>query len=446
MVLLTWRGIYKKWRWSILTNSMYGMSTYYNIMSRNNSFIPSVNNSTKSFLNSMQNVLTNKLNGSTYDKQFQASVSSYLTNLDSEANILKASLSSLSSSNYNSSFNKKATTFSDSSAVSGVATTRADTASYTLKITQLATSQINTGTALNSSAKSLNQGLNTLSIKVGNSDSKNISYNILDSDTNNSALTKMAKAINMAKTGVTASVIEDSKSGTSHISLKAENTGTKNTFTIKDVIGNGVSTSGSDNGTEVAKDANYSVDGKAYTSQSNVNTIDKGKVTLSFSKAESKDIKVNVGTDTSSIKTDIKKFVTAYNDMMDTANTNTSAFKGAQYLSSEFSNVVKTNKSTLNSMGITMNSDNTISLDEKKLDQSLKSNVNKVKDVFGGYGGIADKLTVKANDIMSSPQKYTKTVDFANDLNNDYYNYMTSTNMVPYAQNMNTGILFSNMA
>lgn len=131
---------------------------------------------------------------------------------------------------------------------------------------------------MNSSDNSaISSGLNTIALKVG-ANTKNISFTIDNNDTNQSSLKKMASAINFAKTGVTASVSTDTKTGTSFLKMTSDKTGTENIFSISDVNGNAATASGASSITTQAQNAEYTLDGKQYTSQSNTISTDNGKV------------------------------------------------------------------------------------------------------------------------------------------------------------------------
>ncbi len=421
----------------ILTTSIYGVSNYYNSISSlyKNYPLNTINN-----LSSTNS--TNKLSTQSLSKNLYSSTSSYLTSLQSNmSNLTSASKPLLNS---NASFSKKTVTSSDSTSVSGTATSTSTLGANTINITQLATEQNNIGNKLNSTEKSSNQGLNTFSLKVGDSAAKSISYTVSGTDTNKSALEKMASSINSSKSGVTANVVSDSKSGTSYINLLSDKTGTNSSFSLEDISGSAVATSGTNLTKTESKNAEYTLDGKQATSQSNTIAIDNNKTKITLTKASGKDVTLTTSADTSSIKDDIKNLLANYNKVINFAETNVSSFSGAQTIEKDISSIMTSRRSSLASMGITINNDKTVSIDDKKLDKSLKENLTRVKDVFSGNYGVAQNLNNKASTIAASPLKYTKPTDFTSVFSN-FYNYLTPSNSLVSGQNMYTGTLLDSL-
>lgn len=420
----------------MMANTISGLTNYYStFMSPVSSY--QVNPVT----NLMYSSIVSKAYSQTFAKKAQGSMSSYLTGLSSKVNDLKNSAKPFTTRGMDASFDKKSVSASDSSAVTGTAASNADNTSYILNISKLATAQVNSGAKLNSNDKSaMASGTNTISLKVGNNEAKNISFTIDENDTNKLSLEKMAKAINYVKTGVSASVVSDSKTGTSYLKLTSDKTGTDNAFSISDVSGNAVAASGAASTTGQAQNAEYTLDGKQYTSQENTIKLNNDKVKVTLNKAESKDISLKVGTDTEGIKSDIKDFVKNYNNLVNFANSSSTNFRGAADLSRELGNIAKSRKSSLEGMGITANSDGTLSINEKKLDKTVDTELWRVKSTFEGKTGIAESVYKKSNEVLSSPVKYAKPEEFKRDFSS-FYNYMSTANHMPYGQNMYNGMV-----
>lgn len=422
-----------------MASSIYGMTNYYNLLS---SPIPTYK--TSSSTNLMYGAMVNQRYGSTIAKNLQSTLSSYLTSLNTNVNALKSSSKVFTTINKNLSFDKKSLSSSDSNAITGSAASNADLGVHTINITKLATSQVNTSAKLDGHQLSFNQGINAFSLKVGNSSSMNLSFSISSTDTNKSVLGKMASSINSAKTGVTANVLSDTATGKSYLSIASDKTGTNNTFSLSDTTGTAISTSGIGTTTVQAQDAQYTLDGKQYTSQDNNIKIDSDKAQLTLKKSDGKDLQITIGSDNSSIKQDIKKLADNYNTLIKFANNNTSNFSGAQSLKNEFSGVVNSRRSSLDSIGITLNSDKTISIDDKKLDKALSEKSYFVKDIVSGNYGLAQGLSSKGSDVLSSLAKYSKPIDF----NTNYINpssYLSSTINLSYGQNMYSGSLLDSL-
>lgn len=91
-------------------------------------------------------------------------------------------------------------------------------------------------------------------------------------------------------------------------------------------------------------------------------------------------------------------------------------------------------------MGITANTDGTLSIDDKKLDKAIDKELWRVKDAFEGKAGIAEEIFKKSNEVLSSPVKYAKPEEFKKDFSS-FYNYMSTANHMPYGRNMYNGMV-----
>jgi flagellar hook-associated protein 2 len=425
-----------------MATSIYGVQNYYNFYSnlyKSQSITQTDPMATVLKLSSLQTQHPDLYNTNT-----SSDTTSYLTSLSKNAYDLKTVTSSLMGNAYASSYTKKMVTTTDNTALTGLATSRAAIEDYTVNISKLAKSQVNTGTTMNSTDKNFELGVNTISVKTASSNAKSVSFNITDKDTNKTSLQKMASAINNSNVGVKANVVDDTKTGTSYLNIVSNKTGENNAFTIEDVKGNATALSGANTSTTSSQNAQYTVNGKQYTSQENNVYLNNDKVKLTLSKAEDKDIKVTIGNDTSAVFDDIKKFVSSYNNMINFSNDNLDTFNGASKLKSDYTNIIGIQKTPLNSMGITINSDKTLSIDEKKLDAAIKNNPTKVKDTFSGYNGIAEQIYKKSNEISISPSKYANNL-FTNSENSSLSNYISETNYTAYFQSMSVGSIVNSL-
>ena len=78
-------------------------------------------------------------------------------------------------------------------------------------------------------------------------------------------------------------------------------------------------------------------------------------------------------------------------------------------------------KSSLEKVGITINSDKTLSIDE---DTFKKSDISDVKKLFNGSGSMAYQTFVRASDISSAAENASASVTSygADGMYNNYYN------------------------
>ena len=325
--------------------------------------------------------------------------------------------SSLSSLDTPSAFGSLSATSSDTAAFTASAASGATLGSYSVSVSQLAQAeQLVSSTAYSSSSAAVGTG--TLQLSLGGS---SFSVGITSG---NDTLSGIAAAINSASgnPGIEASVVTGTNGA--HLVLTSSLTGASNTIAVSETdTGTGLSAltygAGSTNYTQqaAAQDASFSIAGVSYTSPGNTVSDALSGVTLNLLTPTSTPATLTVGDNTATIENNIKAFVSAYNTLQSSlaqlgsydATTNTAgplmgnaALSGAQnQIRAALYNVVDTGSSTYNtlaSIGITSNSDGSLSLNSATLSAALSSNFSAVSNLFSGTGGIASGL----NSVLSS--------------------------------------------
>ncbi len=161
-------------------------------------------------------------------------------------------------------------------------------------------------------------------------------------------------------------------------------------------------------------------------SESANSLLTKGKKSV-FQMVEQKDKNGDTvkGYDVDNIYKSVKSFVDDYNNLIEsTEDSNTNAI--ANNLRSILSST-KSNKSSLSDLGIKINSDNTLSLDEKVFKES---DMSKAKSLFSGAGSYAYQVGVKASMISANA---TSKINRSN----------TYTDNGKYSYNYNSGNLYN---
>lgn len=270
--------------------------------------------------------------------------------------------------------------------------------SYKVSIQNIATSQNNKGNSLNASqSSSYSKGQNTFTINY-KGQSKDVSFKVEEGETNEKSLNNMSNAINDANLGVKASVVKDDKTNSVYLNIESKDTGKSNAFQITEKSGNAVAVSNANNKVKDAVDSNYMVDGKKYSSESNKIDIDNGKVNLNLKEATDT-VKVSVKADKKILGDKVEKFIGNYNKFLEDVKKNDpdlSSIKSSQ-------DAIKRNEKRLSNIGITVNEDNTLSVDREKLNKALDIEPEKVKDAFTSYTGIGKNITNTARAISQDP-------------------------------------------
>jgi flagellar hook-associated protein 2 len=344
---------------------------------------------------------------------------SALGTLKSALSTFQSSLSSLDSP---TSFDTQTANTSDAAVVTATASSGAPVGTYSVSVTALAQAQqILSGAISGDGGSTLGTG--ALQLSLGNS-----SFGV-SIDSTNDTLDGIAAAINSAagNPGITATVVQGTDGA--HLLLSSTQTGAANTIQVAETDAGGALSAltypdpnpdpAAPNPDlhytveSVAQDASYSVAGVAATSASNTITTAIGGVTLTLTGVTTSNTpaSVSVGTDSSTIQTNVAAFVSAYNTLAgtfqtlggyDAATSTAGPMMGNALLSSiqnevqaALYSVVDTGSSTYNSLasvGITTNSDGTLSLNSSTLANAMSTNFSAVSQLFSGTGGVASSL------------------------------------------------------
>ena len=308
-------------------------------------------------------------------------------------------------------FSAKRASSSDDSQLTAAASPVALSGSHSILISKLATNaSCVTRTSLADSNTVFGEGAFTLQVGVG------APITVTVDDTNNT-LKKLAASINSADLGVTASIVTDASGA--RLSLLSQTDGALGDLNI------------SSNSTGIVFDkkvaganASLIVDGIEIESQSNsVATVIPG-VTLNLATANpSKPITLTIAPDTSAMTSAVTSFVNNYNTLIKAINNQfqydpssgnaPSALSGdsslqliQQQLYSATSYSVPANNGVVNleSLGISMNNDGTLTVNSSKLDTMLSSQPSAVLNFFQGVGSWGQNFNTnlyKMNSPMS---------------------------------------------
>ncbi len=325
---------------------------------------------------------------------------SFITEYNSSMSKLMSSSNSLRNSNKSSVMNDL-TAVSSNKDVASLTTNYKlrDTTNFELNVSQLATSQSNVSEAVSGSALATED----MSLKIeGVNGAIDVNVSSVKENggqkTNYQMFKEAAEIINSKNVGVNASV--EVKDGKAALKLQSSETGAKNGFTVSGSEG---AAAGISNVATEAVDAKYSVkkDGvtRNYTSSSNKVDLEYGKITADLKKTG--ETSVSVGLDTDKVVSSVKELVKNYNDTLDLLNDNYSRGTGVMRQISRMASA-PTSERSMALVGITVNDDGTLKLDEDKLRESLTKNTSIARDVIGGSFGLADGAFNDAISGMST--------------------------------------------
>jgi flagellar hook-associated protein 2 len=366
-----------------------------------------------------------------------------LGQLKSVMSLLQSSLASLSDGTTMSAF----TATGDGKGITAKGTKGAVAGSYSVQVSNIATSQSVTSGAFKSGST---LGSGTMTLSVGG---KSMSVSV---DSNNNTLAGIASAINSGKgnPGITAAIVNGTDGA--HLVLRSSSTGVSNGINISitgagpdDALNDLAVTSGTvpspansqetagnytGSSTRVAtgkwsqsvagQDANFTIAGTAGTSASNTITTALSGVSMTLDSASVGTTQtLTVAQDTTGQATAINAFVTAYNNYVSTVKTLTSfdptQSKGSQggtllgdammntirnTLAGALSSGVGKGASSINlgSIGITLKPDGTLKTDADALNAALKSDPAKVSQLFNSTDGVGAQMNNNLTSFLST--------------------------------------------
>lgn len=335
-------------------------------------------------------------------------------------------------------------TSSNSSVVTGSATSSDAKGSYSLTVQQLAQKQSIAANSVATTDTALGTG--TLTITLGSYDSTGNTFTANSSatpvnitiDSSNQTLSGVKDAINNANAGVTASIIND---GTGNrLVLTSATTGAVNGFKVDvaDSDGNNTDTAGlsmlsydptaaagsgkNQASLASAQDAKFTLNNIAITKPTNnVNDAVNG-LTLNLLSTTSTPVTLDVGLDSSTLQKTLNSFVTAYNQIE--TNLTDQQQKGAtlvndttpSQLELQLRNTLRNSGSTygltLADIGLNFDKTGQLSLDSAKLNSALASDPKIVEKLFADTGTTSDSR-VSFNGGTSLTQSGTYAVNIS---------------------------------
>ena len=325
---------------------------------------------------------------------------------------------------------------SDTTSVGVSSSATASAGTYSISVQKLAAAQSVASTAFATSGAAVGSG--TLHIDTGSwntgqtvftakSGSTGLDITVSATDT----LTSVRDKINAAGAGVNASIVTDATGA--RLVLTSSSTGTANGFrvtAVDDDLANadaaGLSALAFDppggttatTQTQASADAAATINGLAVTSASNSLADVVQGLTLNLVKVTTSPVQVSVAKDTASIKTAVQTFAATYNNLAsllakdvkyDTDTKTAGVLQGdstAVALQRQLRMMMTANSSastvfsTLSQVGLEMQQDGTIKVNDAKLTSALSSNAAEVQKLFsnndvagnGASDGIATKL------------------------------------------------------
>ena len=336
---------------------------------------------------------------------------SELTALQTQVNALRDPVGVLS---------KAAATSSRTEIISATAQGSAAAGTHLVVVNNLASTGTAYSDAVQSSSSTFSAGV--ISLTIGG-----VQHDIQVDSTNNT-LSGLAKSINSQNLGVTASIVNDASG--SRLALVSNAAGSAGDISIVSNRSGLAMNKGA-----TGQNASLMIDGVPYSSASNIVTGAIAGVTLNLnSSAPNTEVLVTVGVDQASVQQAVQDFVTAYNTLIKSVNSEFSydATTGSSGVLSTDSSIrtlqsillsnitysITGNNGLVNlaSIGVNMNNDGTLSVDSSQLSNVINTDYSDFQNFFQtGTTGFAQNLGSTLN-MLASPGDGIINVDLTENL------------------------------
>ena len=381
------------------------------------------------------------------EASYQAKLSAY----GSIQGALSSFQSAVSGLNNLSQFQAMSASSSDSSVATVSAANNAVAGTYSLDVTKLAQAQKLVAAGQTSDTAAIGTGASTtltfdFGAITGGTLGANSKYTgatftsngngakTITIDGTNNTLQGIRDAINQAKIGVSATIINDGSGTPYRLALSSDNIGATNSIQIS-VAGDATlgallahDPAGTQNlaETATAQNAEFKVNGIAVSKTSNTVTDAIQGVTLNLQKITATPVNLSIARNTGAVTNAVSGFVKAYNDL-NTALTSASSYnsttkQGSALLGDSTVNALQSqlravfgtpigntgsSLSTLSQIGVSFQKNGTLTLDSAKLNSAISSNFNDIPSLFATVGKATDSLiSFGTSEIATKPGSY----------------------------------------
>ena len=399
----------------------------------------------KSELRSIYNSIV-KLNKESpwYLETTSRSAQEYAVNLKESARLFHNTIASLGGLDDSQALAKKAAYSSDSGVIAAtfVGNTGDDSPVPTLKmqVNSLATSQENMGTYLADGTVGLAPDTYSFDVSI-NDLNYEFQFNINENDTNKDVQQRLVRLINNADIGIQARL--DEGNARSSIRLFSQNTGLpegkSEIFRITDdrtsKTSGAVEYFGLDYISRQPANSSFLLNGEERSTSSNTFTIGKMyEIELKAVSAPDTEVTIGLKTDTESLTDNVSALIGSYNTFISTASSYQNSERLSGRLVREMSRIAAHYQSSMESMGIRLGSDNTLSIDEALLKESASSSDGSFS--YDTLKDFASSLIRKTNQVSLDPMNYVSRTIVA--YKNPGHNFAS-----PYVTSAYSGMMFN---
>ena len=317
-----------------------------------------------------------------------------------------------------------------------------DNVGFDIEVSQLATSQVNRGRYLPRDATGLPPDNYAFDVRIDSQEFE-FQFSIYSGDKNIDVQQKLEKLINKAGVGLNATILEDN--GRTALEISSTHTGLRpgevSQFEVFEsnsgLAGGAIDYLGLDKVAAPASNAHFTLNGESRIAISNHFTVGgKFDINLKDTTPFASPIHVGVKKDNEALIQHVTSLIDNYNNFIkDASGIEGDKFKGTK-LKSEIIGIAQQNLSNSEDLGIKLEGDGTLSIDNELLKQAVSAGESTA--ALEPVNTFADALIEKTKDISVDPMKYVDrpVVNYKNPDSRDYSS--------PYVTSEYSGMMFNN--
>lgn len=354
-------------------------------------------------------------------------VAKYAIDIKENAKTIQNVVASLSDSygNFADSFRKKVAVSSNEDAVGvkyvGDGTEDNTLNKFDIAIKNLSTPQINVGNYLKNDASSIAPGSYTFDLNTNRS-SYEFQFSVNSGETNKDILKKLAGLVNRSTLGITATIkngtLDEGGVDTSALCLTSTHTGTNSEGDHLFDITPGITSEsrkamellGINHMTESAKNANFTINGEEYSSQTNIFTINEAfELNLNNTTSNGKNAHISFKTSDDAVADNVQTLVDSFNKILHVAeNSSLEATGEPNKLYIEMSSITKARRESLGSIGLEVAENGSITINKESLTDAIAP--ERSEDTFAILSRLKSAISAKADKAAINPMNYVNKI------------------------------------
>jgi len=285
----------------------------------------------------------------------------------------------------------------ESDAIEVTVKDNADVSNYEIEVEQVAAKQLNeTEAVVANVASELAATLNHIEIEAG---SKAIDLHIErePNQSNEELFETIAEAINSEEIDITARVVTN-ESGEISLAIQAHEAGEENVFTIEGNLADALNLGEAD---QIAQDAVLRVDHEIITSNSNLVKLDNGRVGIQINAETTIPFDLQIEVSGHGALSAAKNFSNSFNQAMVFLQ----GLRNVQskLLSRQFEKAIDDNSEKFEELGIRLNQNKKIVIDEDKFSARFEENESEAKKILTEFRSSVNKVERRSTEALRIP-------------------------------------------